>query len=117
MKTIDIHSSNGTGLMGYLKCDFQSLLYAFGDHRGGSVDGKVRAEWLVDSPAGCIRIYDYKNSKPVDELTSWHVGGHSELVLNELARLLGDEAEVFTRDCLSLSNPGLSMMLSIKEDL
>jgi hypothetical protein len=97
MKKLDIHSSNGTGLMGYLKCDFQSLLFAFGDHGGGSADGKVRAEWTVDTPVGCYTVYDYKESTPVDEITEWHIGGHSEAVLAEVARQFIGEGEVTDR--------------------
>jgi len=97
MKKFDIHSPNGTGLMGYLTCDYQSLLFAFGDHGGGSSDGKVRAEWVIDLPIGCFTIYDYKESTPVDELTLWHIGGHSEEILSHVAHFFIGEGKVTDR--------------------
>lgn len=115
MKTIDIHSPNGTGLMGYLKCDFQSLLFAFGDHGGGSSDGKVRAEWTIDTPVGCYTIYDYKESTPVDEITEWHIGGHSEAVLAEVARQFIGEGEVTDRAGVVVSPASESVDLLVKK--
>ena len=114
MKKIDIHSPNGTGLMGYLKCDLRYLLFAFGDHRGPSVDGKVRAEWVVDTPVGCYTIYDYKEVIPVDEVTLWHIGGHSEAVLGEVARHFIGEGKVIDRFGVVVAPASESVDLSVK---
>lgn len=58
-----------------IEATYEDLCEILGDHQGPSLDGKVRAQWIVETPEGTASVYDYKNRTPIRELTEWHIGG------------------------------------------
>lgn len=69
----------GTGYQGTVKATYDALRHAFGDpHMVGSPDGKTNAEWCWFFDEGVVAtVYDYKESRPPQDVTIWHVGGTS----------------------------------------
>lgn len=41
-------------------------------------DGKVSAQWILQTPHGVGTIYDWKTDEPLGTLTNWHIGGHNQ---------------------------------------
>lgn len=72
----------GTSYRGNLTARYFDLVHCFGEpNLEESGDGKVRAEWdleFEDEDGNLIvaTIYDWKESKPIEEVTDWHIGGH-----------------------------------------
>ena len=95
------------GFQGYLFGSYADVLAEFGEHLGPSPDGKVRAEWVLDTPVGSLTIYDYKAVESLESVRDWHVGGHSKAVLAWLARRV-DGGPFIVRD----SHPGLKKVLA-----
>ena len=48
------------------------------------IDGKVRAEWKLEGEINGLRvvatIYDWKESKPLNDVIKWHIGDTTKLV-------------------------------------
>lgn len=69
---------SGTSKVGCLTCSFADLVALFGyPVNVESWDKKVRVEWIFEDDDRVITIYDWKESCPVDEVTTWSVGGRS----------------------------------------
>lgn len=76
---------NWTSLQGYIQSPYEDLKKLFGDPMEG--DGfKVDAEWNVRFEDGTVAtIYNYKTGRnylgadglDVEDITEWHVGGHT----------------------------------------
>jgi len=75
-----------THLVGYVECDYQTLLNVFGEPNPEHCDGyKTDAEWRVaeNSLSYPISIYNWKNGKnycgpdglAVEDITRWNIGG------------------------------------------
>lgn len=79
----------GSGFAGYLKARYQDLVDNLGkphdrteDGKWQSMDGKVKVEWAFKikgkKKPTIITIYDYKDNRPVEEITDWHVGSKGD---------------------------------------
>lgn len=65
-----------TGLRGYVKTDYATLVKIFGEPEGPSSDGKVNNYWIIKFSDGIIgTIYDYKENLKNKGETEWHIGG------------------------------------------
>lgn len=84
----------GTGLVAYVTCSYADLVRVFGKPVEGSADGKVRAEWFVQSGATAARIYDYKEDRPLSQLKEWHIGGTSRAAALMVGRALNAKIEM-----------------------
>lgn len=87
--TIDIDvsmggvSHNGTGLQGYLPegTRYEDIVRVFGEPQlGGSLDGKIKAEWVGTINGLVFTIYDYKSKLEPERNTDWHIGGKNKIV-------------------------------------
>ena len=79
----------GTGLLDYVDTDYDTLVAAFGEPNGGpSGDGKTKAEWIVETPAGVATIYDYKNPIDPQDNKEWHIGGFNREVVRHVRECL-----------------------------
>lgn len=75
------YTATGTCLQGSLRSSYHTLVRLFGEPNMGH-DGKTRAEWILRFDDGTIAtIYDWKEYKPVEDVTVWNVGGHSHRAL------------------------------------
>jgi len=84
-------NTNGTSLVGYLKCSYQQLTDAFGEPKEiGYDDYKCDAEWTLEFANGEVaNIYNWKNGKNylgeegevTEDMTDWHIGGNSSEVV------------------------------------
>ena len=73
----------GTGLNGYIKASYDELEKLF--DKPGFFDlsaDKTRAEWLLKIGNAFIAIYDYKENRPIEEVTTWHIGGRGDTLHN-----------------------------------
>ena len=82
----------GTGLVGEIEATFEDLQEVFGPPEGGGDDGKTRAEWHIRFDDGTIAsIYDWKESTPLEALTTWHVGGKNHAALAKVLQAMKGE--------------------------
>ena len=98
VKTANWKAVNGTSLKGYVYADFATLEEVFG--AAGEGDGyKVDAEWCLQFSNGVVAtIYNYKDGKnycgdcglDVEDITEWHVGGHSAKALASVEKMLAE---------------------------
>ena len=77
----------GTGVAGYVECDYQHLVNLFGEPMIKTDGFKTSAEWHIevrrnDELQGVASIYDYKqhdnytgDGTETKDITHWHVGG------------------------------------------
>lgn len=74
----------GTSLQGYITCSYDTLCEVFGQPEGG--DGhKTQAEWAVKTDDGTVfAIYDWKEHKPVYDVTEWNIGGKTTQAVEAL---------------------------------
>jgi len=101
---------DGTHLVGYIECDYQTLVDCFGKPNPEHCDGyKTDVEWRVaQSSLGYpIAIYNWKNGKnycgrfglPVKDIKRWNIGGKNGSDVNLIEQVLGQvtsyRAEVF----------------------
>lgn len=95
--TIDIDvamggvSHDGTGLQGYLPegARYEDIVRVFGEPQfGGSLDGKIKAEWVGTINGLVFTIYDYKSPVEPEQNTDWHIGGKVILVVSLLTSFL-----------------------------
>ena len=79
-------SATGTSLQGYINASYDELIEAFGEPTGDGDGFKVDVEWVLRFDGETIAtIYNWKNGQnhegdagmDVEDMTSWHVGGHS----------------------------------------
>lgn len=79
-------STDGSCLQGEINATYEELTNLFGAPTGG--DGyKVDAYWQIKYEDGTVAtVYNWKDGKnycgesgtPVEQITDWHIGGHSE---------------------------------------
>ena len=86
----------GTGKVGEIEATFDELQRVFGAPEitpAGDGDGKTRANWWLRSDDGTVAsIYDWKESTPLEALTTWHVGGRTHEALAHVLQALKDAA-------------------------
>lgn len=87
---------NGTHLQGYVHVSYQKLRKLFGTPTKGD-EYKTDVEWMVEFADGTVTtIYNWKNGPaycgpegiPVEQNTTWNVGGHSKVALWHLMDLI-----------------------------
>lgn len=96
----------GSGFTGYLRIAYHDLVQKLGEPndrikegKWKSSDKKVRAEWAfkfgTKKRSAIITIYDYKEDRPIEKLTLWHVGskGNAAAVDGFLRRFLSATLE------------------------
>ncbi|MAG44541.1 hypothetical protein CL633_01495 [bacterium] len=96
VKLEDIFLESGTSLQGEIKITYQKLVEIFGKPNSMGDEYKIDAEWVIWTNSGCATIYNWKDGKnyngqdgqEVKNITTWHIGGHSERVVNEIKRVL-----------------------------
>ena len=74
--------SNGTSLQGYVATTAGTLTRVFGEPSEGC--DKTWNQWTIRFPGGSIAtIYDWKlyDPLPINQLYSWHIGGHHDGVV------------------------------------
>lgn len=75
--------TNGTCLQGCIRTTFDALEKAFGEPLyPKSGDGKVICEWILEfTDESIATIYCWKVPQVPMEEYDWHIGGHSEKVV------------------------------------
>lgn len=90
----------GTSLQEEMVVSYQKLVEVFGKPNAKGDEYKIDAEWIVFTVSGVATIYNWKDGKnylgaeeglPVEDITDWHIGGHSDLVVHHIKRALGIE--------------------------
>ena len=97
--------SNGTSLMGYVKCSYQHLIKRLGQPhlncKVDSIDSKIDVEWILKFKDGTVStLYNYKtgpnylgsDGTQVEQITIWHVGGFTDKSLFKIAKALNVES-------------------------
>ena len=74
------HEAIASGwLQGKLHATWSTLLGVFGEphiiHEDDSGDGKVRAEWQFAINGTLVAIYDWKETRPLEDVRTWSIGG------------------------------------------
>ena len=68
-------SADGTGFQADLNIDYKTLVEICGEpDQSNDGDGKVRVEWKIEVANEVVTIYDWKETKPVEEVREWHMG-------------------------------------------
>ena len=93
--------SNGTSLMGYVKCSYQHLVKRLGQPhlncKVDSLDSKIDVEWIFKFKDGTVStLYNYKtgpnylgsDGEQVEQMTIWHVGGFNDKSVIKIAKAL-----------------------------
>lgn len=80
----------GTHLQGRITTTYARLVEVFGEPNAEHDDYESHAEWAMRTSAGdVVTIYDYKQGRvPVEDITSWHIGGHTSAVTGWVKRQL-----------------------------
>lgn len=93
--TNNYKDSNMTSCLGYCKdgVTLEDLSVVFGEPiivDADESDGKTKVEWIGKIEGKVFTIYDYKNSKPIDQLSGsdFHIGGKSKDVVALVNSLL-----------------------------
>lgn len=92
----------GTSLIGTIDAGFYQIKKVFGKPiPTDECDYKTEAEWHIEFEDGvAATIYDYKVGKKYEgnlygiaktKITHWHVGGHDEVALERVKKLLDGE--------------------------
>ena len=82
---------NRTHLQGYLNITYQELVMTLGEPKTDyenslahwTILGGIQGGWVVAT------IYDYKNSRDVERITDWHIGGYDQKALTLVRRAIG----------------------------
>ena len=83
----------GTSLQGHLTATYAELVEMFGKPHDFFDDFKCDAEWYIEFDDGTVAtIYNWKNGRnycgpdapPVEAITRWNVGGHTEKALDKV---------------------------------
>lgn len=71
---------------------FDGIAYQAWADRFGPPNSSTGTEWVLRTPAGPATIYashtDTDTSVPITEVTAWHIGGHSDVVVAHLDHAL-----------------------------
>lgn len=99
MKLIKTKNVDGTSFQECIRVSYDRLVEVFGQpHYTSEPDSgdKTDAEWWFKVKGKVFTIYNYKNGLAYDcdglevsEITKWHVGGHSNDVVELVENLLG----------------------------
>lgn len=86
-------------LQGYVMAPYAAIVELLGPPNSPSSDARKRhVEWLVRTPAGPARIYNWKIDLPpgvlVEQITNWHVGGNTVDVVQYVAEALHAPADI-----------------------
>ncbi len=81
-------SVSGTSLQGVVYIPYQTLVEILGEPLEGT--DKTQAEWHLQWKGRVATIYDYRDSRPVEEIGDWHIGGHDKLCLVVVQKALPD---------------------------
>ena len=93
----------GSSYIGTLLISYSKLVEIFGDANSGeSEDKKVYKEWDLYFPSKktYVSIYNYKNGpnypkgKPIEDITSWSIGGSSIKSFTMLCEFLSEKAKL-----------------------
>jgi hypothetical protein len=95
----------GTHLVGYVRGPFVNELEAvLGPHLGPG--DKTLAEWGFDTEFGPATIYAWGEDVPLEDVTTWNVGGLNPMVRHEIVEHLrahGLEVQALTDDVPHIS--------------
>lgn len=71
-----------TGLIGYVHITYAELVKEFGKPNDHSTKKSTDVLWVlhgtVKGKLVVATVYVYKENKPKEELTKWHIGGHGD---------------------------------------
>ena len=90
--THDHNFPDGTHLQGRINITYKQLASVFGEPTSelGDNGDKVRMEWCLKFEDGTIAtIYDWKEYRPIEEVTDWHIGGHNIRAFAYIQEALG----------------------------
>lgn len=87
----------GTCLQDYVDTTYANIVDTFGPPNAPGDGHKVDAEWTLMTPAGIATIYNYKSGHnylgaagtPVEQITTWHIGGADYAVVRLIRQALG----------------------------
>lgn len=88
------HANDSSQLMGYVETTYDALVQTFGEPANDGDGYKTRAEWILRTPAGVAKVYDYKDDADVRDVTDWHVGGTDPDVVNHVQDALDSVLDV-----------------------
>ena len=80
-------SVTGTHYLTQVTATYKQMVEILGEPNREAGD-KTQAEWNFEVGVGgfIVTIYDYKEDKPKEQVTDWHIGG-KEKSIGELVRL------------------------------
>jgi hypothetical protein len=87
---------HGTSLQSYITTDYAKLKKAFGKPNCGD-EYKIDAEWDIEFSDGTVAtVYNWKDGKnylgsngtPKTKITTWHIGGKSQEVVDRVITVL-----------------------------
>ena len=85
----------GTSRQGEIDIAYADLVRIFGEPHTNGDGYKIDAEWIFETPAGTVTIYNYKSGPnynegqgSVNEIRDWHIGGNSKKVFKEVIEAL-----------------------------
>lgn len=92
----DRATTNMTHLQGFVETTYKTLCEAFGEPNARGDEYKTDAEWNIITPDGVATIYNYKNGRnyngeeglDVEDITYWHIGGHTPEVTKHILATL-----------------------------
>ena len=92
--TIGECNVNGTHLKGKVRVTYAGIVERIGEPTFSVKDGdeldRVRAVWNFKSMEGDVAtLYDWNESKPIEDVQLWHIGGHSVWALQIIEDALG----------------------------
>jgi hypothetical protein len=77
---------NGTHKQGHVSASYNHLVRLFGQPSPKDC-GKVQVEWFLEGPEGAIyTLYDWKQTTPPVDTTTWNIGAHGPTGVEELIR-------------------------------
>jgi len=78
-------------LQGYVNTTYDNLVSVLG--KPNTTGDKITAEWIIKFGSGEVAtIYDYKEKTTPKEEYQWHIGGHSDKVIELVGQLLNCSA-------------------------
>jgi len=101
------NETNMTHLQGKFIMPYEALIIALGQphykfDNFDDIENKIDVEWAFELPSGLIAtIYNWKDGKaylghqgtPVEQITSWHVGGHQMDAMHEIVDIINLKLE------------------------
>lgn len=88
----DLFLPKSSCLLDELSLPYKNLVAKIGRPNQGNDGYKTDAEWLINTPVGVGRIYNYKDGRnyngkdglKINEITDWHIGGDDLKVADEI---------------------------------